>query len=387
MDKVKPVSSGIGKKLLPVMAISLVLIGISAYLYFQKQARLPNRPQEPEGPFQYHIEDVSFSNATANVTLSGTLTIPSNQSQKHPAVILISGSGPQNRDGEWIGHKPFLVIADQLTRQGVAVLRYDDRGFGKSTGDFHSGTSLDFSTDVESAIQFLKTRKEIDTKEIGLIGHSDGAMIAPMVAARSSDVSFIVMLAGPGILVSELMVKRQELLDRKAGKSEHEIQQSREYLEKLIKIIINSENESGLRRALEKFANETKDQIPDEQVPAGMTKDEFISRQIAMLTSPFFKYCFTYDPRPTLQQVKCPVLALNGDKDVQVPSEENLQAIKSGIASGGNNDVTIKELKDLNHMFQECTTGMIDEYAKIDQTFSPLALDEISQWILKRVKP
>jgi pimeloyl-ACP methyl ester carboxylesterase len=384
MDKVKSVSKGISKKaFLTIGVLALVFLAIAIYLYLQKHAP-STRAQEPKGPFPYSSEEVTFTNASANITLSGTLTTPSNHNGKLPAVILISGSGPQNRDGEWIGHKPFLVIADYLTRLGVAVLRYDDRGFGKSTGNYHAGTSFDFSTDVESAVQFLKTRKEIDLDKIGLIGHSDGAMIAPMVAARSNDVSFIVMLAGPGILGSELMVTRQELMERKKGKSESEIQESKEYIETLVRIIVSSENEEDLSSALKKFANETKDQTPDDQVPPGMTKDEFLSGQVAMLTSPWYKYVFTYNPRPIMEKVKCSVLALNGDKDVQVPSAVNLQAIKSALISGGNNDVTVKELKGLNHMFQECHTGMIDEYAKIDQTFSPIALHEISQFVLQK---
>ncbi|MBT1688517.1 alpha/beta hydrolase [Dawidia soli] len=373
------------KTWLSILAVALVTIAVSSYFLLQRQAISPNRPQEPKGPFPYKIEDVSFRNSTANITLSGTLTVPSSVNRKKPAVILISGSGPQNRDGEWFGHKPFLVIADHLTRQGIAVLRFDDRGFGKSTGDFHLGTSLDFSTDVESAVQFLKARQELDSCKIGLIGHSDGAMVASMVAARSSDVSFMVMLAGPGISGSELMVKRQVAWERMAGKSESEIQRSKEYIETLISIIVTAENENDLHSRLTKFGNENKEQIPADQIPPNMTKDEFISRQVAMLTSPWFKYFFTYDPRPTLEKVKCPVLVLNGDKDVQAIAADNLPAIKSALITGGNEDFSIKELQGLNHMFQECTTGMIVEYPKIEQTFSPLALNEISHWIIQKV--
>lgn len=345
-----------------------------------------NRPQEPKGPYPYQIEDVSFTNVDAQVTLSGTLTLPRNGERQHPAVILISGSGPQNRDAEWMAHKPFMIIADHLTRKGIAVLRYDDRGFGKSTGDFRSGTSLDFSTDVERAVQFLKTRGEIDTAKIGLIGHSDGAMIAPMVAARSADVSFIVMLGAPGILGSDLMVRRQEFMERRAGKSETEIRQSREFIEEIVRLVVSTGDEDSLRVALETFASKKKDQIPEDQLPPGMTKEEFISRQVAMLTSPWFRYFFTYDPQADLRLVKCPVLALTGDKDVQAPATDNLAAIKRALVAGGNNDITIKEMNGLNHMFQDCTTGMIDEYASIEQTFSPKALDEICQFVLVKTK-
>jgi pimeloyl-ACP methyl ester carboxylesterase len=383
MDNTKSKSKS-RKVFLISLTLMLIVASFSIYMHLQKQAPSYNRPQEPKSPYPYVSENVSFTNERANVTLSGTLTMPFHQNEKLPAVILISGYGAQNRDAEWIGHKPFLIIADQLTRKGVAVLRYDDRGFAKSTGNYHQGTSLDFSTDVESAITFLKTRKEIDINKIGLIGHSDGAMIAPMVAARSNDVSFIVMLAGPGKPGRELMVTRQALLERKMGKSEQQIQRSKEYMERLISIIIASKTEKSLKTELEKFANETQDQIPEDQIPPGMTKKEFISRQIAMLTSPFFKYFFIYNPQDDLKKVKCPVLALCGEKDVQVPSTENLQAIEEAINAGGNRDVTVKELKGLNHMFQECNTGMMDEYVKIEQTFSPMALTEISQFVLQK---
>ena len=382
VDKARNVSKRQSTKALLAIGVIAITIALTGYVYLQNQTHPPNRPQEPEGPFPYIVEEVSFKNEEAQTTLSGTLTLPFDANGKYPAVVLISGSGPQNRDGEWMGHKPFLIIADYLTRKGIAVLRYDDRGFGKSTGDFHSGTSLDFSTDVESAVEFLKTRDEIDTEKIGLIGHSDGAMIAPMVAVRSADISFIVMLAGPGILGSELMVRRQEFMERRAGKTEPEIQQSKKYIEEVIKIVINSTDENSLRVALETFAHKTIDQIPEDQIPPGMSKEEFISRQVAQLTSPWFKFFFKYDPQEHLRKVKCPVLALTGDKDVQAPAADNLEAIKSGLQSGGNSHVTIKELKGINHMMQECTTGMMDEYARIDQTLSPRVLDEISRFVL-----
>jgi len=196
MDNLRPVSTAINGKMLWLIAagvLVLLLATVTGYFYLQKSQH-PTRSQEPSGPFPYLAEEISFPNTTADITLSGTLTIPAGANKKFPAVILISGYGPQNRDAEWIGHKPFLILADHLTRLGMAVLRYDDRGFEKSTGDYHSSTSLDFATDVESAIQFLKSRKEIDIKNIGLIGHSDGALVAPLVATRSTDIHFIVLL-------------------------------------------------------------------------------------------------------------------------------------------------------------------------------------------------
>lgn len=387
MDKLEPVRSSRKRNILvSTVVIFIAIVALSIYFILNRQQSSINRPQEPRGPFSYSSENVSFQNEGANITLTGTLTIPSKGESNHryPAVILISGYGPQNRDAEWYGHKPFLIIADHLTSRGIAVLRFDDRSFGKSSKEYHSSTSLDFSTDVESAFNFLKTREEVDTMQIGLIGHSDGAMIAPMVAARRTDVGFIVLLAGPGIPGSELMIKRQELWERKAAKSESEIRKSIGQLNGVISIVVNSKNQTTLEADLTNFANDTKDQIPDDQVPHGMSKDEFISQQVELLSSPWFKFFFTYDPKIDLKRVRCPVLALTGDKDVQAPASENLRAIQSALSSGGNEDVTVKEIKDLNHMFQECNTGMMDEYAKIDQTFSTAALDEISKFVLEK---
>jgi pimeloyl-ACP methyl ester carboxylesterase len=359
--------------------LSLVALSFLFYFLVQRDAFSISRPQEPKGPFPYAIEEVVFKNMTANITLSGTLTIPATGSKRYPAVILISGYGAQNRDAEWNGHKPFLVLADHLTRLGIAVLRYDDRGSGKSTGDYYSSTSQDFAGDVESAVNFLRSRSEIDT--IGLIGHSDGAMIAPMVATRSSDVDFIIMLGAPGIIGSELMVSRLELMERKLGKTVEEIERSKNYMQKLVKTVVDA---NDVKNALERFVSETKDQIPNDQIPLGMTREEFTSRQVWMLSSPWFKFFFTYDPGPTLEKVNCPVLVLTGKNDIQAPSRINLPAVRQALSAGKNEDVTVKELKRLNHMFQESQTGMLEEYNSLDETFSPLALREISEWIIQR---
>jgi len=343
------------------------------------------RPQDPSPPYGYYTEDVTFKNEQANVTLAGTLTLPSKEGH-YPAVVLISGSGPQNRNSEFAGHRPFLVLADHLTRNGIAVLRYDDRGFGQSTGNFGTGTSLDFSYDVESAVEYLKTRKEIKKDKIGLIGHSDGAMIAPMVAARSSDVSLIVLLAGPGVPGAKLLLDRQELLEKKMGFSEVEVEKSRRHAEQMIQIVVNSSDSETTKAELIELSKNNYDDIPEYAIPPGMSKDEFISRHIEMLSSPWFKFFLTYDPTTTLQKVKCPVLALNGDKDVQVPSQANLDGIKDALIAGGNQNVTIEEVSGLNHAFQECVTGMTDEYGKIDQTFAPVALTKISDWVLQHTR-
>jgi hypothetical protein len=328
----------------------------------------------------YYSEKVTFTNPVDHLSLAGTLTLPAKKGV-FPVVILISGSGPQSRDGEFAGHKLFLVLADYLTRRGIGVLRYDDRGFGQSTGNFSSGTSLDFSYDVQSAIKYLKTRKDVDKTKIGLIGHSDGAMIAPMVAARSRDVSFIVLLAGPGVPGAKLLLDRQELIEKKVGLPDSLIKKSRNHSEQVFKIIINARNTETAKADLMKFSREHYNDIPGYAIPHGVSKDEFIARQIEMFSSPWFKYLLAYDPAPVLQKVTCPVLALNGDKDVQVLAKANLEGIKKALEAGGNTKTTIKELIGMNHAFQECETGMPDEYSKISQTLSTKAMLEMQQWI------
>jgi fermentation-respiration switch protein FrsA (DUF1100 family) len=333
----------------------------------------------------YFSKEVSFYNTRDSITLSGTLTLPSLEGN-FPVAILISGSGPQNRDGEVFGHKPFFVIAEHLAKNGIAVLRFDDRGFGKSTGNFSSATSLDFSTDVKSAVAYLKTRKEVDATKIGLIGHSDGAMVAPMVAAGATDIAFVVLLAGPGIKGDKLLVNRQEIVERAMSLPEAEIQKSKNRSEQVFEIITQSKDPLAARTKLTEYGKAHIDDMPGDVIPTGMTKEQFLLKEIESLTSPWFLYFLSYDPAPTLEKVACPVLALNGDKDIQVPSEENLAAIDAALKSGGNNKVTVKELPNVNHFFQECETGYPDEYARIEQSVSPSVLTEISEWIMTQVK-
>ena len=351
----------------------------------QIEKQVVKRSQEPGRPYPYYSEDVTFQNFKANITLAGTLTLPKKEGN-FPAVILITGSGPQNRDEELLGHKPFLIISDYLTKNGIAVLRYDDRGVAQSKGDFKTATTIDFASDVESAIDYLKTRKEINKSKIGLMGHSEGGIIAPMVAARSKDVNFIVLLAGTGIRGDKLLLLQQELIGRASGKSEADLLKSKEINAKAFEIVIKSKTTESLKTELTKFLQETLKNNPDETKPAGMSNDEFIAVQVNQIASPWMEYFIKYDPAPALEKVKCAVLAVNGEKDLQVPPKENLPAIEKALKIGGNRKVTIKEFKNLNHLFQECKTGTPAEYASIDQTFSPLALEEIGKWMTEQTK-
>ncbi|EAR12558.1 hypothetical protein PI23P_08030 [Polaribacter irgensii 23-P] len=338
------------------------------------------RPQEPIKPYAYYSENVVFKNSKANVSLSGTLTLPEKDGI-FPVVILITGSGPQNRDEELLGHKPFLIISDYLTKNKIAVLRYDDRGVGQSTGDFKTATSADFATDVESAIAYLKTRKEIKKNKIGLIGHSEGGLIAPIVASKSKDVSFIVLLAGTGIQGDTLLLLQQELIAKANGVLETDIKESVQTNRKLFEIVVNSNDNSKLKADLTDKLNELLKNEPNTEIPNGMKKEEFVSMQVNQISSPWMVYFMKYNPVTTLEQVTCPVLAINGKKDLQVPSKENLSAIKNALTKGGNLNVTTKEFPNLNHLFQECKTGSPNEYATIEQTFSPIVLAEITKWI------
>jgi len=354
-----------------IFLVSALLVSIEAYSQV-------NRPQEPKPPFDYTIEEVTFKNETEGITLAGTLTYPAKGS-KFPAVILISGSGPQDRNSEIMNHKPFLVIADHLTKKGIAVLRVDDRGTAESGGNYNESGLNDFVADTKSALDFLKGHKKINRKQIGLIGHSLGGNIAPIVATeRESDVAFIVLLAGSGIRGDELMLLQKATIERKMGVPEAAVMQAQNNMKGAYDIILNSAAEpEEIQIELKKyFTDKFGGMIPEKQVEA-------IAKQMTM---PWFSDFVKFDPEEVLQKVKCPVLALNGANDLQVPSKENLAAINKALEAGANKDYQTQELEGLNHLFQESETGLPNEYSSIEQTFSPLALDIITEWINERTQ-
>lgn len=338
------------------------------------------RPQEPSKPYPYYTEEVTFENKNAGIQLAGTLSLPKKEGL-FPAVILISGSGPQNRDEELLGHKPFLVLSNFLTNNGIAVLRFDDRGTALSKGDFETATSLDFSTDVEAALQFLLSRKEINKTKIGLIGHSEGGIIAPMVANKSKNIAFIVLLAGTGIQGDELLLLQQELLGKASGINDEALKKLIAKNKEAFKIVKNATDQNQLKLDL---MNYLKQSLNDK--PEGISDDDFINLQVNQLSSNWLQYFIKYNPAQTLEKVKCPVLAINGEKDLQVPPKENLEAIRIALKKGGNKKVTLLEIPNLNHLFQECNTGTPQEYSEIEQTFSPLALNEVLKWIQIQTK-
>jgi pimeloyl-ACP methyl ester carboxylesterase len=330
------------------------------------------RTQEPKRPYFYYSEEVTFENIKDTISLAGTLTLPKKEGGDYPVVILISGSGTQNRDSELLGHKPFLLISDYFTKKGIAVLRFDDRGVALSKGNFKTATTLDFASDVESAIAYLKTRKDINKNKIGLVGHSEGGIIAPIVASKTKDVKFIVLLAGTGISGNQLLLLQQELIAKVSGVPKLEIEKNRIINSKLFEMVIKSNDNKSLKTDLVNYLTESFINTN----PKNNVDEKFVSGQVNQLTSPWMQYFIKHNPAIILEKVKCSVLAVNGEKDLQVPPKENLNAIKNALEKGGNNKSTIIEFPNLNHLFQECKTGSPSEYAEIEQTFSPIALEE-----------
>ena len=343
------------------------------------------RPQEPKKPYPYIERQVEYTNLKAGVKLVGTLTLPSDKGP-FPAVLLITGSGPKDRNETVFGHRPFLVLADYLTRQGIAVLRVDDRGVGESTGDFSQATSEDFVSDVLAGIEYLKTRKEINPEQIGLIGHSEGGLIAPMVAVKSPDMAFIVLMAGTGLTGEEILYLQGALISRAMGVSEEDIAKNRQFNEKIFSLIKEEKDEKTIEEKLRQMFMADWAELNEEEKKAIGDPEVYLKAQLQSLLSPWLKFFLTYDPKPTLSKVKCSVLAINGEKDLQVPPKENLSAIEEALVAGGNKNFTVEELPGLNHLFQTAQTGVPSEYAKIEETISPIALKIIGDWILEQTR-
>ena len=338
------------------------------------------REQDPVKPYPYAEEEVVYENKEAGVKLAGTLTIPQSEGP-FPAVILITGSGPQNRDEEILGHRPFLVLSDYLTRRGIAVLRVDDRGIGGSTGNFSQATTEDFAGDVLAGIEYLKSREQIDSNRIGLIGHSEGGLIAPLVAVQSQDVAFIVMMAGPGLTGEEILYLQSGLIARAEGADNETIARNNALMKNIYSAVKEEQNNTIAAEKLRKLIMDERANMSEEEKQDSNYSEADSDAQIQALLSPWMRFFLTYDPRPTLMKVQCPVLAINGEKDLQVPPEENLRAIEEALKAGGNRDYTVKELPGLNHLFQTSQTGSPSEYAKIEETISPDALEIIGNWI------
>jgi len=336
------------------------------------------RPQEPRRPFPYTEEEVSISVRASprdpahleRITLAGTLTLPSGKGP-FPAVVFITGSGPQDRDESIFGHKPFLVLSDALTRRGIATLRVDDRGVAKSTGSADASTTLDFAEDVKSELAWLAARPEIDRRAIGVIGHSEGGVIGPIVAATSDRARFVVMLAGTGMAGDRVLLAQTVTLARVAGKPDDKIKHARETAETLYRSLRAARTDAEADAAVRALIASS---------PELQEAGDNVGKR---LRSPWMRAFLQLDPVPYLEKLRVPVLAVSGDNDLQVP-KDNLPLIAAALRRGKNPDVTTKLFPGLNHLFQHTATGAITEYASIEETFAPEALQLVCDWIVER---
>jgi uncharacterized protein len=330
------------------------------------------RPQTPARPFPYVEEEVTFGGGTEGIVLAGTLTLPKG-AEPFPAVLLIAGSGPQDRDESLANHRPFLLIADALTRKEIAVLRYDKRGVGKSTGNPDTATTMDLAADAQAALAFLKSRKEIDGSRIGLIGHSEGAIIAPYLAGHSKGAKWLVLLAAPATTGEQTLLNQSELIGRVGGLSDEQLEASLGFDQAAYALVRKEKDPNALA---EKLVALVKDSGLDAALPPAA-----LETQLRMLTSPWFRFFLDYDPLPNLKAVSCPVLALYGQKDLQVAPKANLPLLQTAFHDSANTHTETRELPELNHLFQHAYTGTPAEYAAIEETFSPAALTLIVDWV------
>ena len=360
--------------------------GLSFILNLKKgtNAVVYNRPQEPKPPFPYRVEEVKFINKAENFKLAGSLTLPEGEGP-FAAVVLISGSGPQDRDESVFNHKPFWVLADHLSRKGIAVLRYDDRGVGGSEGVHENASSLNFADDAEAAFDYLMHHPLINKKKIGLAGHSEGGLIASIVAARNNKVAFVVSLAGPGINGRDLLLKQTGDIMRVSGAPQALIDETLATNEKVLDMAIEeSDQELFANKAMEWYVSELDKKNPGEDERRAKISE--FTQAINAVNNPWMRYFLKTDPAQFWSQVQCPVLAINGEKDTQVNHEANLNAIKRAVNRGGNQKIKIVALAGQNHIFQNCESGSPAEYIKIEETFSPVSLELISSWIRESMK-
>ncbi|MBO9594719.1 MAG: alpha/beta fold hydrolase [Niabella sp.] len=326
-----------------------------------------NRPQEPKPPFAYHSEDLSFENEQQGNRLAGTLTTPENK-KDYPVVILITGSGAQDRNEALFGHKPFLVIADYFARHGIGTLRLDDRGVGGSDKGKDGATSADFATDISSAVHYLAAR---GYQRIGLVGHSEGGMIAPITASKNKAVKFVVSMAGPGIAIDSLMLQQLKATSKTQHIPEADLNT---HIQAARKAYAFTKGYTGdnLRTVLTDTLLQYFPQVPD-----------MVRAMAQTISTPWFTYFIRFNPQDYIRQLKIPVLAINGSLDVQVDARANLAGWEAGLKKAGNTSAEVKALKGLNHLFQQATTGAVSEYAQIEQTIAPEVLELMTNWILK----
>lgn len=341
------------------------------------------RPQNPVKPYPYKEENVVFKNKnTDDVFLAGTLTIPPG-SGPFKAVILVSGSGQQNRDEFILGHSPFLVLSDRLTRNGIIVLRYDDRGVGESTGDFNTATTKDFAGDANAAVKYLKSRKDLNISEIGIAGHSEGGLIAPMTATENKDVDFIVLLAGPGIPGDSILNLQGDLIAKASGFTDSMLFYYSSIRRSIIKVVIEEHDLNVITQKIITLNKEFLRTTPQYILDQMQISENDTTNAVDFYANVWTKYFLSYDPRPTLEKLKIPVLALNGTNDLQVPYKENLSAIEEALKKSRSENYKVLEMKGLNHLFQVSNTGSPGEYSTLEETFNEDTMEIIANWILQ----
>lgn len=349
-----------------------------------------NRPQTPTSATGYKSEDVEYSNKEGSIKYGATITIPDGKGP-FPALIFITGSGPQDRDETIMDHKPFAVLADHLSKNGFIVLRVDDRGIGKTTGDFISATSADFANDVNAGLDYLLQRADVNKKKIGLLGHSEGGMIAPMVASNRKEVNFLVLLAAPGVRIIDLMAEQNAAIARSSGVSEKAVKEIKPLFKKVVESIIQSPDSLSAHQQVTAYTEYWASTQPIEILKeldfhTQENRSTYITSMIHEFSSPWHRYFISFDPDRYLRRLNIKVLALNGDKDIQVISSQNLPGIEASLKKSKSKDFEIKELKGLNHLFQECKMCTLMEYGVLEQTIAPIVLDTITTWLNNKIK-
>lgn len=345
------------------------------------------RPQTPRPPFPYQVEEVTVPRPDAGLELAGTLTLPRGPGS-FPGVVLVTGSGPQDRDETVLGHKPFAVLADYLTRRGIAVLRYDDRGVGESTGSHADADSPELAGDAAAVLRALAGHPSVDPARVGVIGHSEGGLIAPMVARDTGLPAFVVLLAGPGLPGDEIILAQSRLIATAQGVDSATVAMSLAVNRALFGVVSAESDPETARRRMRSILNANLDGLTSaERAAAGIpdgAREAWVESQVRQLTDPWFRFFLAYDPAPALEALQVPILAVNGSLDLQVPAGENMAAIEAALARGGNDDVTTRVFPGLNHLFQTAETGTPDEYARIPETMSPAVLESVGDWIVAR---
>lgn len=347
----------------------------------------PNRPQTPKPPFRYAVEDVTYENIETGDVIAGTLTTPKS-SGLFPVALLITGSGAQDRDATIMGHKPFAVIADYFTRRGIAVLRVDDPGVGESGGSMRTSTTQDFVVDVQSGVQFLRSHPKINDDQVFLVGHSEGGLIAPIVASRDRKLAGIVLVAGPGVRGRELLVLQNRLIMRATGETQQVCDWFGDFYDAQIGLILSTPNDKTLEeRSLALFDEHLElapESVTDE---AGQLLRESVRKNIIpTLNHPWMRYFLEFDPQKTLRKVKCPTFAFFGDLDLQVPPSQSMESMRNALTCGKCKDFLVKSYPELNHLMQHCKTGSVTEYSQIEETFSEEVLGDMAGFILDRLK-